>query len=153
MVQQIVAWRDLREHLADFFRGFRFGNGAFGPGPFHSSRDFAHFEAPRRVLAAATKRGVKWRTRSTTTTGISSYVRAWPKRGDRTKRKTPPRAFLSECIAFTNVAGETLGQGGNGPTLVTRDTIRETSSARVRRISCPRNAAAIMPQATASPCR
>src|SRR5215470_6909638 len=101
MVQQIVARSDLREHLTDFFRGFGFGSGAFGPGSLYRRRDFPHFEAPERALAAAIKRGVKCRTRSTASTRTLSYVRAWPMRGDRTKRKMPARAFLSERIAFT----------------------------------------------------
>src|SRR5690349_22175953 len=99
MVQQIVARSDLGKHFADFFGGFHFGGGAFWPGPFRRRRHFIHFEAPRRGLAAAIRRGVKWRTRSTVSTGTLSYMRAWPRPGDRTKRKTPLRAFLSERIA------------------------------------------------------
>src|SRR5690349_22169105 len=152
MVQQVVPRRNLREHLADFSGGFRFGCSTFRPGSLHRRVNLTHFEAPRRSLAAAIKRGVKRRTRSTAATGTLSYVRAWPIRGDRTKRNTPPRAFLSERMAFTKVGGETPGQGGNGPSRETRDTMRATSSARVRRSSCPRKTAAIMPQATASPC-
>src|SRR5689334_21104838 len=52
MVQQIVARSDLRDHLAEFFGGFRFGGDAFRPGTFHRRGDFIHFEAPRRALAA-----------------------------------------------------------------------------------------------------
>src|SRR5215467_7214100 len=109
MIQQVVTRRDLCEHLAHFFRGFRFSRGAFRPGSLRRRGGSTHFEAPRRELAAEIKRGVKCKTRSTTSTGTSSYVRAWPRRGVRTKRKAPPRAFLSERIAFTKVAGETLG--------------------------------------------
>src|SRR5689334_10217774 len=106
MVQEIVARRDLREHLANFFGGFCFGSGAFGPGPCHRRRNLTHFKAPRRSLTAAIRRGVIWRTRSTASTGTLSYVRAWPRCGDRTKRKTPLRAFLSERIAFTSRSEE-----------------------------------------------
>ena len=48
--------------------------------------------------------------------------------------------------------GGTRGHGGRGPMRRTRETMRDTSSAGVRPISWPRRAAAIMPQAIASPC-
>ena len=46
MVQQIVARRDLREHLADFFGRVRFIDSAFGAGSFHRRDNFTHCDFP-----------------------------------------------------------------------------------------------------------
>ena len=64
MVQKIVARRNLREHLADFFGGVRFGNSAFGTSSLHWRGNFTHCDS-LWPPPAAIKRGVKCSTRST----------------------------------------------------------------------------------------
>src|SRR6516162_2740381 len=152
MVQQIVSRRDLREHVAYFSRSVRLARGALRTSALYRRAGSAHFATPRRLPAAASKRGVKPRTRSTACSGTESYVRALPIRGERTKRSTPLRDFLSERMPLNKAAGGTLGQGGRGSRRRTNEMMRETSGAGVTLSSWPRKAAAIIPQATASPC-
>jgi len=71
----------------------------------------------------------------------------------RTKRTKPPRAFLSERMALTKVAGETRGQAGQGSEAADQgDDTGYVIGTRQSKLM-PRNDAAIIPQATASPCR
>src|ERR1041384_4322544 len=115
MIQQIVARRDLREHLANFFGRVCLTDSAFETCSLHWRGSLTHRDLSLPSLAAAIKRGVKCRTRSTARTGTLSYVRAWPMRGERTKRRMPLRDFLSERMALSSAGLETFGQGGKLP--------------------------------------
>src|SRR5205807_3476313 len=85
MVQQIVTRRDLREHVAYFSRSVRLARGALRTSALYRRAGSTHFETPKRPPAAAIKRGVKRRTRSTACCGTESNVRARPIRTERTK--------------------------------------------------------------------
>src|SRR5207244_13435502 len=114
MVQQIVTRRDLREHVAYFSRSVRLARGALRTSALYRRAGSTHFETPKRPPAAAIKRGVNRRTRSTACCGTESNVRGRPTRTERTRRSTARRDCLLDRMASSETAGERLGAGGSG---------------------------------------
>ncbi len=156
MIQQIVFRRDLRKHLANFLRCFRFRPRSQRPCSLHRSGSLNHvISAIRGNSASIQKCRHQFAKHSPALRSEYRFapVCASPMRGDSTNRNFPDCVFCRTASRRSVFSARPAANLAICPLCKSRMTVARHHLAAVTPISRPSSAATIIPQATASPCR